>query len=158
MARYANYATRVDCRNYYFWCEQKSNNIVVAQICAKQLSRPLITMPSEITVPNISRGHPWALFVAIYEVGVVRWVHFLQHLYQLWGKAIKPTFVISFLVLTFALLGVGVWTPSPLRFFADSKKTAARSAAGFSPTLFFDNFYESFDPGSCKVRSPGQVK
>ena len=36
-------------------------------------------------------------------------------------------------VLTFALLG-GVWTP-PLRFFADSKKTAARSAAGFSPTL-----------------------
>ena len=37
--------------------------------------------------------------------------------------------------LTFALLG-GVWTPPPpLRFFADSKKTAARSAAGFSPTL-----------------------
>ena len=36
--------------------------------------------------------------------------------------------------LTFALL-VGVWTPPPLRFFADSKKTAARSAAGFSPTL-----------------------
>ena len=36
-------------------------------------------------------------------------------------------------ILTFALLG-GVWTP-PLRFFADSKKTAARSAAGFSPTL-----------------------
>ena len=36
--------------------------------------------------------------------------------------------------LTFALLGGGVWTP-PLRFFADSKKTAARSAAGFSPTL-----------------------
>ena len=35
--------------------------------------------------------------------------------------------------LTFALLG-GVWTP-PLRFFADSKKTAARSATGFSPTL-----------------------
>ena len=36
--------------------------------------------------------------------------------------------------LTFALLG-GVWTPLPLRFFADSRKTAARSAAGFSPTL-----------------------
>ena len=26
-------------------------------------------------------------------------------------------------------------TPPPLQFFADSKKTAARSAAGFSPTL-----------------------
>ena len=26
--------------------------------------------------------------------------------------------------------------PPPLRFFADSKKTAARSAAEFSPTLF----------------------
>ena len=38
-------------------------------------------------------------------------------------------------LLTFALLGGGVWTPPPLRFFADSKKTAARSAAGFSPTL-----------------------
>ena len=39
--------------------------------------------------------------------------------------------------LTFALLGGGggVWTPLPLRFFADSKKTAARSAAGFSPIL-----------------------
>ena len=38
--------------------------------------------------------------------------------------------------LTFALLGgVRVWTPPPPRFFADSKKTAARSAAGFSPTL-----------------------
>ena len=49
-----------------------------------------------------------------------------------------------------------------LRFFADSKKTAARSAAGFSPTLYiphlFGNFCECFNPGSCKVRSPGQVK
>ena len=35
--------------------------------------------------------------------------------------------------LTFALLGV--FEHPPLRFFADSKKTAARSAAGFSPTL-----------------------
>ena len=34
--------------------------------------------------------------------------------------------------LTFALLGGCLNTP--LRFFADSKKTAARSAAGFSPT------------------------
>ena len=34
-------------------------------------------------------------------------------------------------------------TPPPLRFFADSKKTAARSAAEFSPTLspiFFATF------------------
>ena len=37
-------------------------------------------------------------------------------------------------VLTFALLG-GVFEHPPLRFFADSKKTAARSAAGFSSTL-----------------------
>ena len=46
----------------------------------------------------------------------------------------NPTICLS---LTFALLGGGgVWTPPPpLRFFADSKKTAARSAAGFSPTL-----------------------
>ena len=40
------------------------------------------------------------------------------------------------------------------------ENSAARSAAGFSPTLshLFGNFCESFDPGSCKVRSPGQVK
>ena len=83
MARYANYGACVDCRNGYM-CEQKINNIVFVQICAKKLSRTLITMPSEITVPNISRGHPWAFFVAIHEVGiVVRGMHFLQHLYQL---------------------------------------------------------------------------
>ena len=41
--------------------------------------------------------------------------------------------LLSINYLTFALLG-GVWR-SPLPFFADSKKTAARSAAGFSPTL-----------------------
>ena len=35
-----------------------------------------------------------------------------------------------------ALLGGGAFErPPPLRFFEDSKKTAARSAAGFSPTL-----------------------
>ena len=47
-------------------------------------------------------------------------------------------------MLTFALLGGGVFEhPPPLRFFTDSKKTAARSAAGFSPTLspiFLPNF------------------
>ena len=31
--------------------------------------------------------------------------------------------------------GGGVFEHPPLRFFADSKKTAARSAAGFSPAL-----------------------
>ena len=76
-------------------------NIVFAQICAKKkLSKPLITMPSEITVPNISRGHRWAFFVTFHEVGVVvRGMHFLKHLYQLWSKALKPTFVICLLVL-----------------------------------------------------------
>ena len=62
--------------------------------------------------------------------------------------------------LTRALLGRGRLN-APLRFFADSENTAARSAAGFSPTLppcFFPNFCENFDPKSCKVRSPGQVK
>ena len=61
--------------------------------------------------------------------------------------------------LTFALLR-GVWTP--LQFFADGKKMAARNAAGFSPMYLtphiFGNFCELFDPGSCKVRSPDQVK
>ena len=37
--------------------------------------------------------------------------------------------------LTFALLGEGCLNTPPLRFFADSKKTAALRAAGFSPTL-----------------------
>ena len=49
----------------------------------------------------------------------------------------------------------------PLRFFEDSENTAAQSAAGFSPTLpphVFRNFCENFDPRSCKIRSPGQVK
>ena len=37
--------------------------------------------------------------------------------------------------LTRALLGVAFERPPPLRFFENSEKTAARSAAGFSPTL-----------------------
>ena len=37
--------------------------------------------------------------------------------------------------LTRALLGGGAFERPPLRFFEDSEKTAARSAAGFSPTL-----------------------
>ena len=48
-----------------------------------------------------------------------------------------PNLVVS-CTLTFALLGGGgVWNPPlpPLRFFADSKKTAALRAPGFSPTL-----------------------
>ena len=38
-------------------------------------------------------------------------------------------------ILTFALLGGVFEHPPPLRFFADSKKTAALRAAEFSPTL-----------------------
>ena len=47
---------------------------------------------------------------------------------------IHGKYVVHYCTLTFALLG-GVFEHPPLRFFADSKKTAARSAAGFSPTL-----------------------
>ena len=64
-------------------------------------------------------------------------------------------------ILTRALLGGGgVWTPPPLRFFEDSEKTAARSAAGFHPPYphLFRNFCKNFDPMPCEVRSPGQVK
>ena len=43
-------------------------------------------------------------------------------------------YVHEFVPINLRPAGGGVWTP-PLRFFADSKKTAARSAAGFSPTL-----------------------
>ena len=51
----------------------------------------------------------------------------------IFSAEVNTYLIFPLLVLTFALLG-GVWTP-PLRFLADSKKTAARSAAGFSPTL-----------------------
>ena len=40
------------------------------------------------------------------------------------------------IVLTLARTGGVGATPPPLRFFADSKKTAARSAAGFWATLW----------------------
>ena len=55
--------------------------------------------------------------------------------------------------------GGGVF--EPLRFFADSKKTAAlqrRRVFTYLIPHLFANFCESFDPGSSKVRSPGQVK
>ena len=58
--------------------------------------------------------------------------------------------------------GGGVWTPPPPQVFSRiAKETAARSAAGFSPTLpphLFRNFCENFVPMPCEVRSPGQVK
>ena len=38
-------------------------------------------------------------------------------------------------IVPFNLCPAGGCLNTPLRFFADSKKTAARSAAGFSPTL-----------------------
>ena len=45
-------------------------------------------------------------------------------------------------------------------FFADSRKIAACSAAGFSPTLsprFSASYVKPFNPRSRKVRSPGRV-
>ena len=60
--------------------------------------------------------------------------------------------------LTFALLG-GVWTP-PAVFRGQQENGGAQRRRVFTyltPHLF-GNFCESFDPGSCKVRSPGQVK
>ena len=54
--------------------------------------------------------------------------------------------------------GGGVWTP-PLRFFEDSEKTAARSAAGFSPTLppiFSATFVKIWT--QCHMRSGHQVR
>ena len=63
-------------------------------------------------------------------------------------------------VLTRALLGGGAFErPPPLRFFDASENTAARSAAGFSPTLppissatFVKNSTQ------CHVRSGHQVR
>ena len=52
-------------------------------------------------------------------------------------KYFQTTNAVDTLPLTRALLGGGAFErpPPPLRFFEDSEKTAARSAAGFSPTL-----------------------
>ena len=60
--------------------------------------------------------------------------------------------------LTHALLGGGRLN-APLRFFEDSEKTAARSAAGFSPTLpsiFSATFVKILAQGH--VRSGHQVR
>ena len=57
--------------------------------------------------------------------------------------------------------GGGVFRHPPLRFFADSEKTAARSAAGFSPTCWYidsANFEQKKYFKSSQVRSPDQVK
>ena len=63
--------------------------------------------------------------------------------------------------LTRALLGGGAFErpPPPLRFFEDSKKTAARSAAGFSPTLspIFSATFVKIST-QCHVRSGHQVR
>ena len=64
-------------------------------------------------------------------------------------------------LLTRALLGGGAFERPPLRFFEDSEKTAAHSAAGFSPTLppIFSATFVKIST-QCHVRSgsPGQVK
>ena len=61
--------------------------------------------------------------------------------------------------LTRALLGGGRLNAPPLRFFEDSKKTAARSAAGFSPTLspIFSATFVKIST-QCHVRSGHQVR
>ena len=50
----------------------------------------------------------------------------------------------------------GFERPPPLRFFEDSENMPK----GFHPPYphVFRNFCKNFDPMSCKVRSPGQVK
>ena len=62
-------------------------------------------------------------------------------------------------MLTRALLGGGAFERPPLRFFEDSKKTAARSAAGFSPTLppIFSATFVKIST-QCHVRSGHQVR
>ena len=52
------------------------------------------------------------------------------------------------------------FTPTPVRFFADSEKTAARSAAKFAiavqPTIW--HIFEKADPMIPKVTWPGRIK
>ena len=62
-------------------------------------------------------------------------------------------------ILTRALLGGGAFERPPLRFFEDSEKTAARSAAGFSPTLppIFSATFVKMST-QCHVRSGHQVR
>ena len=62
-------------------------------------------------------------------------------------------------LLTRALLGGGRLNAPPLRFFEDSEKTAARSAAGFSPTLppIFSATFVKIST-QCHVRSGHQVR
>ena len=65
----------------------------------------------------------------------------------------------SIYLLTRALLGGGgVWTPPGFSRIAKIRRRAA--PPGFHPPYphIFRNFCENFDPRSCKVRSPGQVK
>ena len=64
-------------------------------------------------------------------------------------------------ILTRALLGgrLNAPPPPPLRFFEASENTAARSAAGFSPTLppIFSTTFVKIST-QCHVRSGHQVK
>ena len=74
--------------------------------------------------------------------------------YDLFSNAL-----LAFLSLTRALLGGGGRLNAPLRFFEDSEKTAARSAAGFSPTLppIFSATFVKIST-QCHVRSGHQVR
>ena len=57
--------------------------------------------------------------------------------------------------------GGGVWTPPPpavFRGWQENGGAQRRRVFTYLIPHLFVNFCESFDPGSCKVRSPGQVK
>ena len=85
----------------------------------------------------------------------------LPHLWVHWHCSTYITLSSVFVLLTRALLGGGFEPPPPLRFFPDSEKTAARSAAGFSPSLPGNNcahFVKRKFRKFLRVRSPGQVK
>ena len=58
-----------------------------------------------------------------------------QIFYAVYKMAISDQNHMLKVSISFNLRPAGGCLNTPLRFFADSKKTAARSAAGFSPTL-----------------------
>ena len=102
-----------------------------------------VTVSSDFeNIVNIPPCFPTALSLWHYRFGII---------------ALKCALKTHF--LTRALLGGGAFERPPLRFFEDSKKTAARSAAGFSPTLspIFSATFVKIST-QCHVRSGHQVR